>query len=179
MIQPTVSRSCMMFALSAGLLVLLPSCGKQEPPKPVTAAPPHHEHKAPHGGALAELGDEYAHLEFVVDPEAGTMVCYVLDGELTNLVRIAQPRIDVTIIPGGEHGGLFVDSIRQPLDLALAAVSSDLTGDKVGDCSVFSATDAGLKGLKSYQGKIAWAEVKGKRFENVAFYYIAPTQNGP
>jgi hypothetical protein len=120
------------------------------------------------------LGDEYAHLEFVFDPEAGTMTCYVLDGELENLVRIAQPRIEITIIPGGDKGAMIVDSTRPALALSLDAVASDLTGDKVGDCSVFSVTTDGLKGVKTYLGKIAWVEVKGRRFENVAFSLIAP-----
>ena len=48
-----------------------------------------HEHVAPHGGALVELGEELAHLELVHDPTTGTLTAYVLDGEAEQAVRVS------------------------------------------------------------------------------------------
>jgi hypothetical protein len=156
-----------------GFALVLPACNKQEPPKPVAAVPAHHEHKAPHGGALAELGEEYAHLEFVLDPSDGTITCYVLDGELENLIRIAQPRIDVTLTfgPAGHE---------RTLPLTLTAMTSDLTQEKPGDCSTFAAPpQEALKGVETYRGKLARVEVKGQRFENVDFAPSARKGSSP
>jgi len=166
-------RSCLAVLAILGLVAALPSCGKQPPPQPAAAVPPHHEHKAPHGGALAELGEEYAHLEFVLDPATGTMTCYVLDGELENLIRIAQPKIEVTLTLGAAGHEVT-------LPLALDAVASELTKEKVGDCSTFAVTsEYALKGVGTYRGKIAWVEVKGKRFENVEFAPSAHAEPAP
>ena len=43
-----------------------------------------HEHHAPHHGALEVLGDEFAHVELVLDEKTGRLTAYVLDGEAEN-----------------------------------------------------------------------------------------------
>jgi hypothetical protein len=40
-----------------------------------------HEHTAPHGGSLVEFGEEFAHIELVLDSATGVLTAYVLDGE--------------------------------------------------------------------------------------------------
>ena len=53
-----------------------------------------HQHKAPHKGTLVEFGEEFAHLELVLDQATGKISAWVLDGEAEKAVRVAQKRSD-------------------------------------------------------------------------------------
>ena len=47
----------------------------------------HHEHTAPHGGTLVVFGNEFAHIELVLDQTTGKLTAYVLDGEAEKSVQ--------------------------------------------------------------------------------------------
>lgn len=120
-----------------------------------------HTHEAPHGGALVELGEHVAHLEVLVDAETGDVSVWVLDGEATNAVRIAQESIALTFA-AGEDGSIEVSA---------AAVASTLTGETVGDTSEFAGSDEGLAGFERGEVTVASVSVKGQSHENVSFPY--------
>lgn len=129
--------------LTAALLVLL------------CVVPAHaHEHRAPHHGALVELGQEAAHLELVLDAKAGVLTAYVLDGEAEQAVRTAAHRLLLTI-----H--------RPKLELELAAVANPLTGETVGDTSEFRVQSKHLEGVSRFEGVIPRLTVRGVDYENV------------
>jgi len=141
--------------LVAAMVVLLAGCdSKQEEKKGAK-----HEHKAPHGGALVEFGEEFAHLEVVVDSGSGQLTGYVLDGEAEKPVRIEQREV--------------VIDVRKPtaLKVTLKAVASSLTGEKVGDTSQFEGQADGLKGLKDFDATVLKITVKGKEFSSVEFNF--------
>jgi hypothetical protein len=119
-----------------------------------------HEHRAPHGGALIELGDEAAHLELVVAPASGRLTAYALDGEAEAPVRLVQPEIGLAVVIDGRSERI-----------ALAAVASDLTGERVGDTSQFSAQVASLAGRSKFEGVVVDVTVRGQTFRNVAFRF--------
>ncbi|MGD9652334.1 MAG: hypothetical protein AB7I96_08970 [Candidatus Dadabacteria bacterium] len=126
-----------------------------------------HEHTAPHGGTLIVLGDEFAHLELVLDPEEGTLRGYVLDGEAESPVRIEQREIEVTItVP--DTGG---DVPASELPLRLSAVYNILTGEKEGDTSEFAVRSERLKGVKHFGAVITTITVKGREFQEVGFRF--------
>ena len=50
-------------------------------------AGPHH-HDPPHGGAGVTLGDEEAHIEFLVDAEAGTVTAWFFKPHMERYLRI-------------------------------------------------------------------------------------------
>ena len=126
-----------------------------------------HEHTAPHGGTLIVLGDEFAHLELVLDPEEGTLRGYVLDGEAESPVRIEQREIEVTItVP--DTGG---DVPASELPLRLSAVYNILTGEKKGDTSEFTVRTERLKGLKQFGAVITTITVNGREFQEVEFRF--------
>lgn len=119
-----------------------------------------HEHKAPHNGALVVLGDEFAHVEIVLDPADGKLTAYVLDGEAEKSVRVKQAELELKIALPGE-----------PLTLALKAVASSLTGETVGDTSEFSAQSDKLKDVKSFDAEVVAITARGQAFNAVKFNF--------
>ncbi len=128
----------------------------------------HHEHHAPHGGTLVVLGEEFAHLELVLDPGAGSLAGYILDGEAENAVRIGQGDIEIkvknTLPPGGE-------SDKSGYALILEAVANVLTGETAGDTSEFAVQSDKLKGVQKFDAVISVINIKGQTFRNIGFRF--------
>lgn len=74
------------------LAAALPGCGK-EAPKPAPAAPEAHDHTAPHGGELLELGEEEAHVELLHDRKGATLTVWVYGKSLSAPVAVEAPTI--------------------------------------------------------------------------------------
>ncbi len=119
-----------------------------------------HEHKPPHNGTLVEFGEEFAHLELLLEPDSGKLTGYVLDGEAENPVRLQQSSIKLK---------LNIDC--KTLFLNLKAVASPLTGEVKGDTSEFSAVSKKLKGVEQFSGTVMLIKVSGETFKNVDFKY--------
>ena len=122
-----------------------------------------HEHKPPHGGTLIVLGEEFAHLELLLDAETGKLTAYVLGGEPTAFVRIRQKGISLQIGPDDASGSQKT--------VTLKAVANLLTGEEEGNTSQFEAVAAELKGLKQFKGCVRLITVKGTDFRDVAFAF--------
>jgi hypothetical protein len=128
----------------------------------------HHEHTAPHGGTLVVLGDEFAHLELVLDPETGSLTAYVLDGEAENAVRIAQESIEIKIKDSSvQDNGAATDGYT----VSLKTVANVLTGETAGDSSEFEIQSDRLKGARKFGAVIRKIDIKGQRFTNVDFRF--------
>ncbi len=96
-----------------------------------------HEHHAPHKGTLVEFGEEFAHLELVIDAATGKISAYVLDGEAEKAVRIAQKEIEIKVVKGEKNDAFSV---------TVKAQEVVLSGEKPGDSSEFSGESEKLKG---------------------------------
>jgi hypothetical protein len=138
--------------------VLASGCGPQrgqagdQGPHLHVAVPPHH-------GTPVALGDDYQ-IEWVLDAPAGRLQAYILDGEMENFVRIAQPAMDVTArLPGREE------------TLHLAAVANTATGETVGDTCLFEAQADWLKTAKTFAAVLRQVEVHGTTFTNISFNF--------
>lgn len=121
-------------------------------PASSTSAAHAHEHKAPHGGTLVEIGEEFAHLELVLDQPTGQLTAYALDGEAENSVRLSQKEIELTI---------------GSATIKLVAMDNPLTGETVGDTSEFRSPLGALKGQERFSGTIKKIQIKGQSFESV------------
>jgi hypothetical protein len=95
-----------MFAVMLLAANLLTSTGCVKPPpskggdKGQSAKKPAaHDHPdaGPHGGALAEWGDEKYHAEFTVDHGKKQATVYILDGDAKKAAPIAATTIDLAI----------------------------------------------------------------------------------
>jgi hypothetical protein len=142
-----------------GMLAVAGVAGAQRSPTAKSSA---HEHHAPHGGTLVELGEEFAHLELVLNAQTGTLTAYILDGEAEQSVRIVQPQIEVNLrLPGS----------AKALALTLPAAANPLTGETVGQSSQFQAHAEALKGATRFTGTVKSVTAKGGTFENVSFQF--------
>jgi hypothetical protein len=121
------------------------------------AAHAKHEHKAPHGGVLVELGEHAYSLELLRDRTSGKLTAWILDGHAENFVRIKAPQLELVAMPGGKF-----------TPLPLQAVANPATGETVGDTSQFEAQADWLKTAGEFAG-IVTVEIRGTRFEKVAF----------
>jgi hypothetical protein len=163
-------------ALSACAAAFLWStaCGSASSTSEPASAPPAsgHEHHAPHGGTLVELGSEFAHVELVLDSATGTLTAYVLDGEAEESVRLTQPSLKIAIenpapgVPGAPATPAAVEHLE------LLARADVLTGETVGDTSEFSATSQSLRGRTGLKGTIEDITVKGEEFRAVPFQAV-------
>jgi hypothetical protein len=117
-----------------------------------------HDHHAPHGGALVELGDEYAHLEVVVDA-SGRLRLWVLDGEAELGVPVAHPELELWVRP----------ATGRTFELHVPAVANPLSGETVGATSEFSLTDSRLRGGAAASVVLRRIDVLGRSFEGVGF----------
>ena len=117
----------------------------------------HHAHVAPHGGTLVVLGDEFAHLEVVVDSEQGRMTAYVLDGEAVRGIPLQRASLQIDVQP--DSGPAF--------EIALRPVENVLTGETRRKSSQFAGRSERLKGLRGFRAEVRALEIKGRRFERV------------
>ena len=101
-----------------------------------------HPSKGPHGGALAEWGDEEYHPEFTVDHEKKKATVYILDGTARKVKPIAADSITLTIL-----------NVKPPLVLTLKAEPEE--SDPKGSSSRFSGTDEKLGVEMDFQGEIS------------------------
>jgi hypothetical protein len=117
-----------------------------------------HEHSAPHGGALVELGEEFAHIEIVLDAVTGALTAYALDGEAEKSVRVKQSEIEI--------------AIENPsVTIKLGGVSNALTGETTDATSEFLGQSDRLKGATDFDGVIKMISIKGKQFKDVEFNF--------
>ena len=131
-------------------LVLLGCDAKPPDPPP----PAKHTHQAPHDGTLVELGEEFAHVELLLEGPMGKVTAYIFDGEMEKPIRLEQKEL---VLKG------------KSVTLTLQAVGSPLTGEKPGDTSQFEGQSDGLKGAKEFDGAIARIVIKGKELTDVPF----------
>jgi hypothetical protein len=130
------------------LAVLLPGAGcvKQAPPRgtpPKQEAHPHvHPEAGPHGGALAEWGDEKYHAEFTVDHGKKEAVVYILDGSAKKAAPIAA-----------EEAVVSLKNVKPPVQVKLKADPQE--GDPKGQASRFRGTDEALAKEMNFEGEIS------------------------
>jgi len=120
-----------------------------------------HVHEARNGGTLVVLAEEFAHMEVLVDAEAGEVTAWSLGPHCETYVKLAQPTIDLTFAADG----------AEPFTLTLAAQYSEASSDAEGSSSWFAATDERLVGLESFDGTFGTIDARGRTFETTAFPY--------
>ncbi|MCE2394017.1 hypothetical protein J4G02_05415 [Candidatus Poribacteria bacterium] len=142
------------------------SCEKKEEHRPQQTerheTDAHHEHTAPHGGTLVVFGDEFAHIEFVLDQTTGALTGYVLDGEAEKPVRLSQKTVELKI---------HREDIEADFSLQLSGVVNVLTGETEGDTSQFAAQSDGLKGASEFHAEIVSIAIMGQIFADIDFEF--------
>jgi len=119
-----------------------------------------HEHHPPHHGTLVVLGEEFAHVELLLDPATGGLTAFVLDGEAENPVKITQASLLIK-----------VKTRNGSTTLKLRPVANALTGETASDTSQYQGSSKKLKGLSKFEGSIVRIKAKGTDFKDVWFLY--------
>lgn len=124
-----------------------------------------HHHDPPHGGAMAQLGDHFAHLEVTLNSETGKLTLYILDGEAISGIPISAPHLEVEIIHREGEGEEF-----EPFVLMAEAIGNPLTGEQPGNTSEFEGRDERLSGLSKFRMRLQTDfELKGQKISGVEF----------
>ena len=157
-----IRRHPLSALVSAALLAgLIAACNKTADTPAATPPTVHkHEHHPPHGGTPVVLGEEAYHLELVRDAAAGKLQAYVLDGEMENFIRSADPSLQIVA---------FVNGKKEPLELK--AVADLATGEKVGDTSLFEGQADWLKTTGEFDATLIGITIRGTKFDNVPFNF--------
>jgi hypothetical protein len=101
-----------------------------------------HVEKGPHGGPLAEWGEEKYHAEFTVDHGKKTATVYILDGEAKKASPIAAESITLSL-----------SNVKPPVQVTLkAAPQSD---DPKGQASRFTGTHEQFAKEMEFEGEIS------------------------
>jgi hypothetical protein len=128
----------------------------------------HHAEKGPHDGALVAIGEDDAHLEFVLNADTGKLTAYVLDGEAEKPVRIKQANLQVvlTLTRTGDSGDGKDELPDETPMLTMEAVSP-----ADGMASEFAGQSDQLKGAEKFSAVLTSVNVGDKSFKNVDFKY--------
>lgn len=125
----------------------------------------HHAEKGPHGGALVAIGEDAAHLELVLDAEAGKLTAYVLDGEAKNPVSVKQESLTIAFtLP---TAGAKKDEIPEPSTITLTAVDPN----DAGEAKEFAGQSDELKNAKEFDAALTALTVGGKEHKGINFNY--------
>lgn len=117
-----------------------------------------HHHHAPHHGSLTMIGDHVAQVELLVDPEAGRLEAYILDGEAEAPLAADQTALDVEVTISGE---------TEPLPLKLVAVEEGKPE------SGYAVQHDKLKGVTALKATLASLKLSDKTHEKVAVEFDA------
>jgi hypothetical protein len=141
------------------LMLGLVGCSRQEPAAAQPAPDQGHQHAAPNGGQLVELGEHQFNLEFKYDAARGMLQAWVLDGHAENFVRVNMALFDVQETNG------------QQRTITLRALANGMTGEKVGDTSAFEGEAAWLGGIGHFDGVVKAIKVRDAVFRDVTFHF--------
>ena len=162
----TIKRTLLIWTVVLAVVITQLSCEKKEEHRHEQAAAPeaktHHEHTAPHGGTLVVFGDEFAHIELVLDQTTGKLTGYVLDSEAEKSVRLSQKTIELKI---------HREDIESEFTLQLSGVTNVLTGETEDDTSQFAAQSDALKGASEFHAEITSIAIKGQMFTDIDFEF--------
>ena len=161
-----IQRTLLIWIATLAVIMTQLSCEKKEEHQhnqgETHETQAHHEHTAPHGGTLVVFGDEFAHIEFVLDQTTGQLTGYVLDGEAEKPVRLSQKTIDLKI---------HQEDVQSDFSLQLSGVANVLTGETEGDTSQFAAQSDALKGVSEFHAEIVSIALKGQTFTDIDFTF--------
>ncbi|GJM44123.1 MAG: hypothetical protein DHS20C21_09650 [Gemmatimonadota bacterium] len=133
------------------------------------AGGPHRgRHEPKHGGALVPLGEDHAHLEFVLEPATGLLTMYVLDGEAGKPKRLQQEMVFAKITTDAEE-----------FAMVLFAQGDSETGEQLGDTAFYQAAHRKLEGQAGFDAVLEGVTIGRQSYRRVSFRYPLGTETLP
>lgn len=138
------------------------SCGEEQHEETHSV----HNHPAPHGGQLVELGEHGSgfNLELVLH-EQGFLQVYVLDAHVQNFVRISANSIDIEI----------TDQNGNTKNITCEPVADPITGESIGNTSLFTSAER-INEILPLKGVINQIDIMEASYENVEVNFSGNTQ---
>lgn len=130
------------------------------------------EYEAPHGGLLVVLGEHRAHLEIVLDHEAGEVIVYVLGPEAETPLWINQPHLAMRIIPiklNKEKHEELIYSVGEAMHVQLEPVPA--AGEQHKGTWRFHKKRDVFEDLLKFEGIVEKIPLKKRTFKHITFYY--------
>jgi len=123
-----------------------------------------HGHKAPHGGVLVNVQDEFCHIEFVREPESNRLQLHVMrfhpkEGPL----KISMAQIEVSAKVGGETKAI----VFKPTELDGVMVTTVPT-------SLYVAEVDWLEAAGAFDGTVTELKIEGKTIKEITFKFAKP-----
>ena len=123
-----------------------------------------HVHKAPHGGVLVSVGDEFCHLEFVQEPESNRLQLHVMRFHPKEMpVKFVMKQIEVSAKVGDEEKTV----VFKPVELDGITATDQPT-------SLYMAEVDWLKKAANFNGTVRELKIEGKIFSKIAFQFTKP-----
>ena len=120
-----------------------------------------------YGGVLAELGDGEAHVEFVLEPEAGWVSVYILDSNAQDRVRLKEEQIGVIFTMHGED----IPAEERTFSRALEPVENASRGETAGDAAHFEVKHELFQGAEGFDAVIPTLTIQDTEYTNVSVQY--------
>ena len=76
-----------------------------------------HEHEAPHGGHIIELGSEEYHAEIIHDDDTHTIGIYILDSEAQGAVAIGAKSVTINVVADNHPAQYTLSAAPQTGDM--------------------------------------------------------------
>jgi hypothetical protein len=123
-----------------------------------------HGHKAPHGGVLVNVQDEFCHIEFVREPESNRLQLHVMrfhpkEGPL----KISMAQIEVSAKVGGETKAIVFKPTE--LDGVMATIVPT---------SLYVAEVDWLEAAGAFDGTVTELKIEGKTIKEITFKFAKP-----
>jgi|TARA_B100000959_G_scaffold255305_1_gene287608 hypothetical protein len=123
-----------------------------------------HGHKAPHGGVLVDVGDEFCHLEFVQEPESNRLQLHVMRFHPKEMpVKFVMEQVEVSAKVGDEEKMV----VFKPVELDGITATDQPT-------SLYMAEVDWLKKAANFNGTVRELKIEGKIFSEIAFQFTKP-----
>lgn len=107
------------------------------------------------------VGEETAHVEFVLDQETGELTAYVYDAHVQEPVAIAQTELKIAVTIEKEG-----DELPEAKEVVLVAVEP-----KEGKANQFAARIEALKGAKHFDAALEGVKIGEQEFKGITFSF--------
>lgn len=125
------------------------------------------EHSARNGGKLVSIGNEYAHVEFILDRDKGVLTAIILDDVAQKEIVTDQKFIVLDISKQQIEPG---QKVKLTFDLILRPIIMKKSDNNEGS-SIYFVYDKRLIGVDEFDAVINNIIVDNKNYENIEFQF--------
>ena len=119
-----------------------------------------HGHKAPHGGVLVNVQDEFCHIEFVREPDSNRLQLHVMRFHPEGPLKFFMEQIEVSAKVGGETKAI----VFKPTEPDGLTATTEPT-------SLYVAEVDWLEAAGQFDGIVTELKIEGKTIKEITFKF--------